>query len=311
MKRWITRLLYGLLFAIPLMFITNAIAQASPPAQSETPSGTLDCKLCHQAFYTAWEQSGHGMATKDPAFQNSWNEQGNPPECLVCHVTGYDAETNTWAADGITCEACHSPIVTNHPLAPMAADRSAKLCGECHTETYFEWQVSAHREAGLECAGCHDPHKTGLKADSGAMLCASCHRDRSSNFTHSAHSQQGLTCANCHLTELTSEAVEGHAGKDHSFFVSLSACNSCHVYEMHDPVEVHPEHDLPGPADAMASVENVSVSTEPRPVSPLGFTTLSGIIGVALGVIIAPWIERLNRGSRFRDDEEDEEGESR
>lgn len=304
MKKLISRLLYGIAFAIPMMIVTFALASAAAPAQETIPNQPLDCGKCHVEFQEAWENGAHGNATRDPDFLNAWREQGEPVECLSCHVTGYDPETGTWEEEGITCRACHSPITENHPEEPMASNRSAQLCGECHNETYFEWQVSAHREEGLDCYGCHDPHATGLKSQSAAMLCATCHRDRSSNYTHSAHSEQGLTCANCHLVSLSDDPSEGHAGKDHSFFVSLTTCNACHAYQMHDPVDVHLEVPTPMPPDAMAAVETVVVTEEPAPVSPVGFSTLSGLIGIALGVIIAPWIERLNRSNRLYDEEE-------
>jgi hypothetical protein len=74
---------------------------------------------------------------------------------------------------------------------------------------------------------------------------------------------------------------------------------------MHDTTGVHPEETLTEAVDAMASAETVEVSAEPIPISPYGFTALSGLIGVALGVIIAPWIERLQRRSRFEYKDED------
>jgi len=69
MRTLMTRLVYGLLFAIPLMLVTYAFAQAGP-AQTESglvagsqltqneepaePDGELDCQSCHPAFYQAW-----------------------------------------------------------------------------------------------------------------------------------------------------------------------------------------------------------------------------------------------------------------
>jgi hypothetical protein len=307
MKKLLMRLIYGAVFAIPLMMVTYALALAAGQGQGEMPvpatQQSSDCAVCHQEFQLAWENSRHGMATSDPAFQLAWEKAGKPGDCLECHVTGYDAATGTWQADGITCVACHNPVPENHPLEPMGSDSSSQLCGTCHNETYFQWQVSGHRVGGLDCYGCHDPHATGLKAENSAILCANCHRDRSSNFTHSAHSQQGLTCANCHLENINSSGGEGHGTKDHSFFVSLTTCNNCHVYQMHDPVAVHPENPTPQPADAMSSVETATVSPDPVPVSPVGFTALSGLVGVALGVIIAPWIDRLQRQRRIDDEE--------
>jgi predicted CXXCH cytochrome family protein len=298
MSKWIIRVLYGLLFAIPLMLATYVLAQASPGAQNEAPqaTGQRDCLTCHPAFQEAWESGAHGQAATSSEFRDAWEEQGRPGDCLACHATSYDAETGEFTSEGITCEGCHAPIPANHPTDPMPADRSSKMCGNCHAETLFEWQVSGHRQSDLDCIVCHDPHDNTLKAENSGKLCASCHRDRASNFAHSEHSQQGLACADCHLSELPDGGIEGHARKDHSFFVSLSTCNACHAYQMHDPVAVHPDNPTPEPpVDSMASVETLSVVAEPQPVSPAGFATLSGLIGLALGVVLAPWLDRWHR----------------
>jgi len=239
-------------------------------------------------------------------FKEAWLAKGQPNECLVCHVTGYDEESNTWKSDGITCEACHSPITKNHPLAPMSADRSAKLCGDCHTETYFEWQISKHRESGVDCAACHDPHQAGLKTQDKTVLCATCHRARSSNYAHSQHSQAGLSCADCHVQQIAEMGNEGKAKQSHSFTVGLVVCNNCHSYQMHDPVEVHPEHSMPKLPDSMSAVETLAVTPEPVPVSPVGYSTLSGLVGMAFGVILAPYFERFSR-KRRHDSENGEE----
>lgn len=295
MTRWITRLVYGLLFAIPLMLVTYVFAYAAEnPIQA--PTEPLNCEQCHETFEMAWKNGAHGNATTDPAFKESWIAQGQPAECLACHTTGFDPETGTYKAEGITCEACHSPIITDHPLAPMSSDRSAELCGKCHTEAHFEWKISKHREEGVDCAACHDPHGAGLKTETAGDLCATCHRSRASNFAHSEHSVEGLDCTDCHLQPtMSGEVGHGAARQDHSFFVSLSTCNDCHEYQMHDPAVVHPERPTPTPADAMAAVEDLPVSGAPAPVSPLGFTMLAGVIGAAFGVIIAPFVDRFSK----------------
>jgi predicted CXXCH cytochrome family protein len=311
MKHWIRRLAVGLLFAIPMMMLSYALAEASNAPQASPNPENPDCVTCHEELHTAWQGGAHGQATDDPAFKEAWTAAGQLPACLECHVTGYDAMTETWEANGVTCTACHDPISENHPLEPMTADRSGKVCSDCHVETYFEWQVSAHAGQDLDCTVCHDPHGTEMKAESAEALCASCHRARSSNFTHSGHSQQGLNCDDCHMARLKTDSGEGHLRdrRDHSFFVSLEACTSCHVYQMHDPVEAHPEPDtLDEPVDAMAAVQSVATSAEPMPVSPLGFTMLSGLIGIAVGIIVAPWVERLQRRPKYEDQEEKEDG---
>jgi predicted CXXCH cytochrome family protein len=306
MKRWLWRMLIGLLCALPMALLSFALAGAKGPGRVQsqpalTSQGQPDCEVCHKEFVAAWKDGAHGKATTDPTFEKAWQAQGSSPECLTCHTTGYDPVTNTYQSEGVTCEACHGPIPANHPIDPMPADRSAKLCGTCHTETFFEWQASTHRQVDVACTSCHDPHATQLKAEDSEALCAACHRARASNFAHSAHSQVGLKCADCHLASLDGAQGEGHALRDHSFVVRLDTCNSCHAYQMHDPQQVHPEGATPTP-DAMAAVDELKVSGDPSPVSPVGFATLSALIGFASGIVMAPWLERWYRRIRREED---------
>lgn len=297
MKILFKRFLYGLLFALPLMVLTFALVHMTARAQEAQPTGApiYDCKLCHSETQTAWEAGAHGQATTDPVFSQAWEAQGKPENCLKCHTTGFDPLSGSYKEAGITCEACHGQPPANHPTDPMPAERSAKLCGQCHTETYFEWQASNHRAANLDCQDCHDAHGTKLKAGNASELCASCHRETASNYAHSAHSTKGLTCVDCHLAKLPGDGQEGHARLDHSFNVRLSTCNSCHAYQMHDPSQVHPENTTPAQPDAMSAVEKAQVAEKPEPINPLGFTTLSGLIGLAAGIVLAPWFERWTR----------------
>ncbi|HLC05091.1 MAG TPA: cytochrome c3 family protein [Anaerolineales bacterium] len=306
MNRWILRTGVGLAVALPLALFGAAMAGAGDSTQTGIPPD-VPCQICHSEIEEAWVEGAHGHATVDPTFRTAWEQQGKPRECLTCHTTGYDPVTDTYEAEGVTCEACHSPVPANHPADPMPAERSASLCGNCHTETMFEWQASKHRETELACIGCHDPHAASLKKADSAGLCATCHRERASNFAHSQHSEVGLNCADCHLATLDGQEGEGHAVRDHSFNVKLTTCNVCHAYQMHDPVEVHLDRSTPGAQDAMASVETLSVQPEPSPVSPVGFAALSGLIGMASGMILAPWLERWYRRLRQDGDEVERE----
>ena len=300
MKRWILRLAIGLSFALPLMLITAAAATAQPSGAAP-PSSELTCRACHSDTHGAWSEGSHGKASQSDAFLADWGERGEPRECLACHTTGYDPASDTYAAEGVTCEACHSPVPDDHPTEPMPSDRSGNLCGSCHTETLFEWQVSKHREVNLACVACHDPHATALKSTvdntDQSSMCASCHRERASNFAHSSHSQVGLTCADCHLGPTDTQAGEGHAVRDHSFNVRLTTCNACHAYQMHDPSEVHPDDATPTPVvpvvDPAETTNGMLISASPSPVSPIGFAALSGLVGMATGMILAPWLERF------------------
>jgi predicted CXXCH cytochrome family protein len=314
MDKWLFRSGVGLVAALVTLMMTSAFAAAQGPGADPTPApsfGGVPCVTCHAEVANAWEAGAHSHATSDPNFQNQWQAQGKPRECLTCHTTGYDPTTDTWQSEGVTCEVCHSPVPANHPVDPMPTDRSANLCGQCHTETLFEWQVSKHRQTSLACAGCHDPHSTQLKAADSFALCATCHKDLASNFAHTAHSAQGLTCADCHLGPLSAQGSQGHAVRDHTFQVRLTTCNACHAYQMHDPSSVHTDQLTPTPAppDAMSSVETLSVSPQPSPVSPVGFATLSALVGLASGMVLAPWLERWYR--RIRSDDDDDQDETK
>ncbi len=300
-RRPLRRVVLGVLFALPMAAFPIMLARAtgSPQAQGGGPPA---CETCHAAFVDAWSQGAHGRAAQDPAFREAWQAQGRPSTCMGCHTTGYDPATGMWQGDGVRCEACHGPIANDHPAEPMPTDRSADLCGSCHLETRFEWQVSKHRQVELACIGCHDPHATTLRADSPSDLCAKCHRERASNFAHSAHSQQGLSCGDCHLGPTDSGPGEGHAQRDHSFNVRLSTCNTCHVYQMHNPVQTQPGAENAAQVMDLASTEASGLSAEPSPVSPVGFATLAGLVGMATGMILAPWLERWYR--RLRDENE-------
>ncbi len=293
------RFLLGLVMALLFGLVTFVGVMASPPEQEGNPpmvEGIEDkCQACHPALNLSWEKSAHGQALVDPIFQQEWIGQGEPRECLLCHTTGYDPATNTWLEDGITCQACHGPIAENHPIDPMPSNRSADLCEQCHSQTVIEWQLSAHRKSGLDCVDCHGQHSTSLKADVAADLCSSCHRERASNYAHSMHSQENLTCPDCHLEVMSEDpiGIQGHTGKDHSFRPKLDACNECHSYQMHDPVDVYAESGLEGYNDLEADTEIQiqGVSIDPNPVNPFTFALISALIGMVGGLLLAPWIQ--------------------
>ncbi len=293
MKRLMLRLMLGLVFAIPLMLVATAWAQAGPIVPAPVKEATLsNCVVCHAEYQDAWAHGAHGQAATNTNFITAWKAQGSPAECMQCHATGYDANTQTWKTEGVTCEACHGPINADHPKTPMPVDRTGKVCGNCHTETYFEWQVSKHRENNIACSSCHDAHATKLKASDPSALCATCHQSMASTFSHTAHADKGLTCADCHLSKLVSKLGEGHGERDHSFNVLLSTCNTCHAYQMHDPSTIHDVTPTPQPIDAMTAVQSDIVSTQPEPVNPTGFAALAGLIGLAFGIVLAPWLEK-------------------
>jgi hypothetical protein len=54
-------------------------------------------------------------------------------------------------------------------------------------------------------------------------------------------------------------------------------------------------------------MESVEVTPEPEPVSPMGFSALAGMIGLAGGMVLAPWLERWYRRTIKHQHEDDHE----
>jgi predicted CXXCH cytochrome family protein len=317
----IERLLIALMFALLAAGITLVIASAQgemPPAgQTST-----DCVVCHTEFQMSWQNGAHGQAGNDPVFLEEWNAQGKPGACLVCHTTGYDPATATYKADGVTCEACHGPAPADHPKTPMPVERSTDLCGRCHSDTRFGWQdwkISTHYQRGMDCATCHDPHSAALKkisaprdsakADDVSQLCITCHQESSMNFSYTAHAQKNISCVDCHVNHLENAERAAHTVPDHSFNASLKSCNTCHAQQMHSATEAISPIETTGPVsvEPAPEVKPVTVSPEPEPVSPMGFSALAGLIGLAGGMVLAPWLERWYHRAVKHNREEDNE----
>jgi predicted CXXCH cytochrome family protein len=326
-ERLIVALMFALLAAGATMIIASA-QDANPPVVGAQGEGKEPCAGCHAEYQTTWQAGLHGQAGKDPIFVASWEEQGKPGACLVCHVTGYDPATATWTADGVTCDACHT-TPEEHPKAPSSVDRSPDLCGRCHSDTRFgwqDWQGSTHYQRGMDCAVCHDPHSASLKhlpvaegatdtTTDPSQLCINCHNEVSMEFPYSQHHEQGVSCVQCHVEHLEDQEREPHSMPDHSFQASLKTCNTCHSDQMHGPTSEASVPTIEGTTpvaetEAAPVVEPVptEVTSEPAPVSPIGYAGLAGLVGLAAGMVLAPWLERFyHRVSKHHHEDENHE----
>ena len=277
------RLLVALIFALVAAGNTLVIASAqgeNPPAiQTSSP----DCATCHTDSQATWEEGAHGKS------------------------------------ELATCETCHGSASADHPKNPMSIDRSPDLCIRCHSNNQFgaeDWEVSKHSQLGMDCATCHDPHSTSLKKATGprdtvpttdeiSELCINCHKEHSMTFSYTSHNQRGVSCVDCHVKnfgEPTANTIP-----DHSFNASLASCNTCHSQQMHSSTEAKaPERDAP-PVAAAVELPTISMTPEPAPVSPMGFSAMAGIIGLAGGMVLAPWLERWFRRFIKQNKEEDNE----
>jgi nitrate/TMAO reductase-like tetraheme cytochrome c subunit len=303
----IKRLLIALTIALTFAGVTLLIAQAKDQPNNAVAQATSEnCGVCHADVMQAWQNSLHGQAATDQAFTDEWAQQGKPGACLVCHATGYDPATGSWEQDGVACVACHNPVPADHPNEPAPVDKSSDLCATCHSGNRFsweDWKVSAHYQRNMTCIVCHDPHTASIKtipnisgqqseSEAASQLCINCHKEYAMDFSYSVHHQQGLNCVDCHLRPLDTSAPAAHAIPDHSFVANVSTCNQCHQDQMHGPTQSS-EATAPAQVNPTNQMQLASVTPEPKPVSPLGFAGLAALLGLAVGMVLAPWLERL------------------
>jgi predicted CXXCH cytochrome family protein len=311
--------LTALAFAFVTAALTLVIAQAqtaTPISPSGTTSSSENCANCHKDIYDSWQVGPHGQAMSDPVFNTAWESQGKPGACLVCHSTGYDPVTQSMTSS-VTCTACHNPMSIDHPKQPAPVDSTPALCGKCHSDPRFstgDWMMSAHYQRGMSCTTCHDPHKASFKLmpnapadDDGSALCANCHKDAMQNFPLSAHAKAGVTCVDCHLglgnpnsTTTTTDFAAAHKAPDHSFTPTLDTCTKCHSTQMHgtgDAVaaaafKTEQLGGTPTPEPTVVVTPVPQVTSTPTPVNPLGFAIVFGMLGLAGGMVLAPWLDR-------------------
>ncbi len=115
------------------------------------------------------------------------------------------------------------------------------------------------------------------------------------NFPYTTHSKQGVTCVDCHVNHIETADRTAHTVPDHSFNANLDSCNTCHAQQMHAPTQQNGETittSAPSAAQPTPSAQLASVTPEPEPVSPIGFSALAALLGLAGGMVLAPWLER-------------------
>ena len=281
MSSRIERLLIALMFALLAAGVTLVIASAQGENPPPVQTSSSDCASCHTETQTTWETGAHGIA------------------------------------EVVTCATCHGSVPADHPKTPMTVDRGADLCIRCHSDTRFgveDWKASKHNQLGMDCATCHDPHSATLKKAAGprgvppttddvSQLCINCHKEHSMTFSYTSHNQKGVSCVDCHVKNYGDPTAS--TVPDHSFNASLASCNTCHAEQMHNSAEA--VEGSSAPIAAEAEVPALSVAPEPEAVSPMGFSAMAGIIGLAGGMVLAPWLERWFHRAVKQNKEEDNE----
>lgn len=121
--------------------------------------GSEACKKCHEAAYDVWAASGHAHATE--TLVNLKPPRHFDPECLSCHVTGWEPQQylpfesgflgleKTPLLTGNGCENCHGPGAA-HIAAESGTDAAARDL----------WRSAMHVSVDTiertNCMKCHD-----------------------------------------------------------------------------------------------------------------------------------------------------------
>jgi hypothetical protein len=127
--------------------------------------GSSVCGDCHSTAYSIWEQSPHYHATE--SIVNPYERNDVPrhfdPECLSCHVTGwnpqrftpyesgYQSLTATPLLTGSGCENCHGPGSQHVAAEQGELDADANLLRMFRREMRLPLE-----SAEKKCLECHD-----------------------------------------------------------------------------------------------------------------------------------------------------------
>lgn len=136
--------------------------------------GSAKCGECHTKAYEHWKTTPHAHAYNSLITGRHGDDPNDPisrindPECLSCHVTGWEAQQMLRYESGFVsatatpflldngCENCHGPGSLHASLQEMFANDPASVA----MEKLVEGQKSVHRtvEAARngDCAKCHD-----------------------------------------------------------------------------------------------------------------------------------------------------------
>ncbi|MCD0463598.1 multiheme c-type cytochrome [Roseiconus lacunae] len=152
-----------------------------PHRSGNTFVGSEACKDCHENAYDIWEGSMHALATEhlvEPPAERGDVPRHFDPECLSCHVTGWNPQgyypyksgymdlTSTAHLGGNGCENCHGP-----GSAHVAAESNKANTPEIESlRKKLRLQVQLPIEKAREhCMECHDLDNSPDFHDEGAF----------------------------------------------------------------------------------------------------------------------------------------------
>lgn len=152
------------------------IAQSPQLLMPAPPGGTYvgaeTCGECHTKAYKIWKETGHAKATATLLHgrgdEKEWVQRQFDPECLSCHVTGWEPqkmmrfESGYFSQDqsqhlfGNQCENCHGPGSEHTDLERKFAKDVASV-EQADLEKLRELVARSYDTAEKQvCLQCHD-----------------------------------------------------------------------------------------------------------------------------------------------------------
>lgn len=161
-----------------VVFAAGLLAGVCAAGEDATFSSNSKCKMCHNKSkegeqWKKWSEMKHAKAfetlSSDAAKEYATaagltTAAAESPECVRCHVTGYDAEKAAFAEgidkeDGVQCDACHGPssehlafgkkmMMKKDEITPemdkMIAMPDEKVCVKCHNDESPAWDTKKY-----------------------------------------------------------------------------------------------------------------------------------------------------------------------
>ncbi len=203
------------------------------------------CKTCHSAKVTEWEQTGHASMLQRGLDGFILEDGAYPEECLQCHTVGYDTQADNGGFDDVAKEVGwtfpdtlmpgnYDSLVANYPALAQLANIQCENChGPGSEHNGDKSKIAVSYDAGV-CSYCHWDEETGQAPPEWENSKHGKELDPSEYFTGSTkcvgcHTAEGFFQQNVDQVEVTADYKTPHG----------QTCVVCH-----DPHEQTVEHQL-------------------------------------------------------------------
>ena len=223
---------------------------------SEMPTGSLDCKSCHEVATIEVRHvpvqdcsrcHGSDCGECHGGHDASWPPPIGYMVCTQCHTSSYwilhgqptEASPHNYSGLGQECGSCHNSSLTKEHNLYKVGNNSAYGCQTCHSSTNAV-VIQAINSQNLACSACHGTAGSGHETihTSGIdTACGNCHSTTLTSDHITSRPTLNLDCGTCH--ESTASNVES-AVTDREL-----ECAACHDQGHGNPFVRSVPQDIP------------------------------------------------------------------